>query len=192
MNETESLVSPASQPVLEAVAPQAQEAPAAPVSPDMIANQMAVEQRHASVLPGLIGALLGSIPGIIFWVILGQVGYIAGLCGFLMVRGAIFGYTKLAGAIDRRGEILATIVAVFMPLVSEYLGIVVSVYRTFHKVDGTTVADSFASVPFNLADPDIVRGLLTNLIIGYVLFAIGFIRINPKKKQTAGAQIPRL
>jgi hypothetical protein len=192
MNETESLVSPVSQPVLEAVAPQAQEAPAAPVSPDMIAKQMAVEQRHASVLPGLIGALLGSIPGVLLWIIIGQIGYIAGICGFLMVRGAIFGYTKLAGGIDRRGEILSTIVAVFMPLVAEYLGIAVSVYRTFHSVDGTTVADAFASVPLNLADPDIVRGLLINLVIGYVLFAISFIRIKPKESKLEQSKLPRL
>lgn len=192
MNETESFVSPASQPVLEAVAPQTQETAAAPVLPDMIAKQMAAEQRHASVLPGLIGALLGSIPGIIFWVILGQVGFIAGLCGWVMIQGAIFGYTKLAGGIDRRGRILATIVALLMPIVSEYLGIAVSVYRSFHESDGVTVAQALSSVPLYLAEPDVLQGIFFSLIIGYVFIASGFIRINPKQKKTAGAQFPQL
>jgi uncharacterized membrane protein len=135
---------------------------------------------------------LGVIPGVILWIVLGQLGYIAGICGWLMVRGAIFGYTKLAGAIDRKGEILATVVAVFMPLISEYLGIAVSVYRTYHTSDGLSVADAFASVPLNLSDPDILTSIATNLVIGYVLFAIGFIRFKPKQSKLEQSKIPRL
>ncbi|MBA4347326.1 MAG: hypothetical protein C0413_00530 [Clostridiales bacterium] len=187
MNETVSSVDSVSNTL-----PQQEYEVSSQVSPDAIASQMAVEQRHPSVLPGLIGALIGSIPGVILWIVLGQLGYIAGICGFLMVRGAIFGYTKLAGAIDRKGEIFSTIVAVFMPLISEYLGIAVSVYRAFHTSDGLTLADSFASVPLNLADSEILRGLAINLLIGYVLFAISFIRIKPKQSKLEQSKIPRL
>jgi len=187
MNETASPVATASEPM-----PQEESSAAVAAAPDLLASQMAAEQRHPSVLPGLIGALLGVIPGVILWIVLGQLGYIAGICGFLMVRGAIFGYTKLAGAIDRKGEIFATIVAVFMPLLSEYLGIAVSVYRTFHVSDGVTIGDAFASVPLNLADPEILRAVGTNLVIGYVLFAIGFIRFKPKQSKLEQSKIPRL
>ena len=190
MNETASPVTPITDAAQDAATAQEQ-APAINPADAMIGN-ITAEKRVASVLPGLIGALLGVIPGVLLWILLGQLGYIAGICGWLMVRGAIFGYTKLAGAIDRKGEIFATIIAVFMPLVSEYLGIAVSVYRTFHKVDGTTVLDSLASVPLNLSDPDILRGIIINLVIGYVLFAIGFIRFKPKQKSQPSGQIPRL
>lgn len=190
MNETASPVTPVVEAAQDA-APELATAPAITPADAMLGN-LAAEQREAAVLPGLIGALLGVIPGVLLWILLGQLGYIAGICGWLMVRGAIFGYTKLAGGIDRKGEIFATIIAVFMPLVSEYLGIAVSVYRTFHKVDGTTVLDSLASVPLNLSDPDILRGIIINLVIGYVLFAIGFIRFKPKQKSQPSGQIPRL
>lgn len=194
MNETDSLISANPETVSESIAPEAQAtAPVPPqFSPDAILNQLTAEKRAFPVLPGIVGALLGSIPGILLWIILGQVGFIAGICGWLMIRGAIFGYTKLAGGIDRRGEVLSTIVALLMPIVSEYLGIAVSVYRSFHESDGVTVAQALNSVPLYLGEPDVIQGVIFSLIIGYVLIAIGNIRINPKKKQTAGAQIPRL
>lgn len=192
MNETASPATPADETTQDAALEQPQTAATAINPAEAILGNLTAEKRAAAVFPGLIGALLGVIPGVVLWIILGQLGYIAGICGWLMVRGAIFGYTKLAGAIDRKGEIFATIIAVFMPLVSEYLGIAVSVYRTFHKVDGTTVLDSLASVPLNLSDPDILRGIIINLVIGYVLFAIGFIRFTPKQKNPQQSQLPRL
>ena len=192
MNEPASPVSPVPEAKQDAALEQAQTAAPAIDPVEAMLGNLAADKRDAAVFPGLIGALLGVIPGVVLWIILGQLGYIAGICGWLMVRGAIFGYTKLAGAIDRKGEIFATIIAVFMPLVSEYLGIAVSVYRTFHKVDGTTVLDSLASVPLNLSDPDILRGIIINLVIGYILFAVGFIRFKPKQKNPQASQLPRL
>lgn len=192
MNETESLDSTVSQPALEAVVQQAQEIPASPVSPDAMLGQLSAEKRAFPVLPGIVGALIGSIPGILLWILLGQVGFIAGICGWLMIRGAIFGYTKLAGGIDRRGQVFSTIVALFMPIVSEYLGIAVTVYRYYHESYGITVAEAIGSVPLFLAEPEVIQGVIFSLIIGYVLIAIGNIRIKPKQKQAAGEQIPRL
>ncbi|HML68069.1 MAG TPA: hypothetical protein PKA81_06680 [Clostridia bacterium] len=196
MNEPETLLSSPSEPSLDTSAqlsPDEQPASTAtPFSTEMILGQLSAEKSSYPVLPGLIGALLGSIPGVLAWVILGQVGFIAGICGWLMIRGAIFGYTKLAGGIDRRGEILSTIVALMMPIASEYLGLAVSIYRNFHESYGVTVGEAIRSVPLYLAEPDVLKGIILSLIIGYVLIAIGNIRINPKQKKAEPGQIPRL
>ena len=187
MNETASPVDSVSTTL-----PQQEYAESSQVSPDAIASQISIEERHPSILPGLIGALIGSIPGVLLWVIIGQLGYIAGICGWLMVRGAIFGYTKLGGGINKLGKFLASAVAFIMPLAAEYLGIAVSVYRAFHESDGVTVAQAFASVPYFLSEPDVSSGIITNLLIGYVLFAVSFIRFKPKEKETVASSIPRL
>lgn len=158
----------------------------APVQPssEAVLRSLSVEKRDVSIVSGLIGALLGSIPGVILWVIIGQLGYIAGICGFLMVRGAIFGYTKLAGGINKLGKFLAAAVAFLMPLVAEYLGIAVSIYRAFHESEGVTFAQSFAYIPYFLSEPKVVSGLVTSLLIGYLLFAASFINIKPMQKNT--------
>lgn len=187
MNETASPVESVSTtlPPLESTA-------SAQGSPSLIASQISIEERHPSVVPGLIGALIGSIPGVLLWVIIGQLGYIAGICGWLMVRGAIFGYTKLGGGINKLGKFLASAVAFIMPLVAEYLGVAVSVYRAFHESDGVTVAQAFASVPYFLSEPDVSSGIITNLLIGYVLFAVSFIHFKPKESKFEQSKIPRL
>ena len=196
MNETEPQGSTPSESVAEAAAQllpdELPDQTATPFSTEMILGQLSAEKSSYPVLPGLIGALLGSIPGVLAWVVLGQVGFIAGICGWLMIRGAIFGYTKLAGGIDRRGEILSTAVALLMPVVSEYLGLAVSIYRNFHESYGVTAGEAISSVPLYLAEPDVLRGIIFSLIIGYVLIAFGNIHINPKQKKTEPRQIPRL
>lgn len=193
MNETESLFS-ATEPAQESAYPQTpkDEPSATPLTPEAMLGQLSAEKRTFPVLPGLVGALLGSIPGILLWIILGQVGFIAGICGWLMIRGAIFGYGKLAGGIDRRGEVLSTLVALLMPIVSEYLGLAVSVYRAFHASYGVTLGEAIASVPLYLAEPDVVQGVIFSLIVGYVLIAVGNIRINPRQKKSGSSQIPKL
>ena len=191
MNETDLLPSSATEsaPVLQEESPAP---PAASLSQELTERQILAQQSDYPILPGIVGALLGSIPGILAWIVLGQVGFIAGICGWLMMRGAIFGYTKLAGGIDRRGEIIATIVALFMPIVSEYLGIAVSIFRNFHDSYGVTVGEAIGTVPLYLAEADVLQGVIFNLLIGYVLIAFGNIRIKPKEKAIAKGQFPQL
>lgn len=181
MNEPASPVVPVVEADAQASAMQYDPAPAQPSSEAILRN-LSAEKRDISIVSGLIGALLGSIPGVILWVIIGQLGYIAGICGFLMVRGAIFGYTKLAGGINKFGKFLAAAIAFLMPLVAEYLGIAVSIYRAFHESEGVTIAQSFTYVPYFLNEPEVVSGLVTNLLIGYLLFAASFINFKPKQK----------
>jgi hypothetical protein len=187
VNETDSLASP----VAEQGSSPADTTPAQ-FSPDAILTQVSAEKCSYPIMPGIVGALLGSIPGILAWIILGQVGFIAGICGWLMIRGAIFGYTKLAGGIDRRGKIISTIVALLMPIVSEYLGFAVTLYRNFHASYGITISDAISSVPLYFSEPDVIQSMLFSLVIGYVLIAVGNIRNNPKQKNAEKSQLPRL
>ncbi len=162
----------------------------APLSPDAILGQMSAEQRSLSVFGGVVGALLGCIPGVLLWIVLGQVGFIAGISGWLMIRGANFGYSKLAGGIDRRGQVISIVIALLMPIVSEYLGLGVTIYRAFHDSYGVTLAEAIRSVPLYLAEQDVIQSMIFTLIIGYVLIAFGNIRISPGKKRDA--QTPSL
>ncbi|MBE6862532.1 MAG: hypothetical protein E7497_06525 [Ruminococcus sp.] len=45
-----------------------------------------------TAVKGLVGAIVGAIPGMLVWIILGKMGYIAVLCGILLAFGSVFGY----------------------------------------------------------------------------------------------------
>lgn len=192
-NEENIQLYPDFKPETDAVSPSEQEtAQTQPLTPDAILSSITVEKRSFPVFSGLVGALLGSIPGILLWIVLGQVGFIAGICGWLMIRGAMFGYNKLAHGIDRRGEIFSTIVALFMPIVSEYFSVAVSVYRSFHETYGVTVMDAIDSVPLYLAEPDVLQSIIINLLIGYALIGLSFVRFKPRQQKQQVGGIPRL
>lgn len=78
-----------------------------------------VENPKGNLLLGILGALLGSIPGVIVWVVIYQLNFIAGISGFLMVYGAFYGYKKLGKRNDMIGIVISCIFAVIMIVVSE-------------------------------------------------------------------------
>lgn len=47
------------------------------------------------VLKGIIGAVIGAVPGIILWVLIGKMGFIASVCGLILSAGIVFGYSFL-------------------------------------------------------------------------------------------------
>ena len=48
----------------------------------------------SNVLAGLVGAFLGSLVGVVLWLVVYKLGYIAGISGAVMVICAMMGYNK--------------------------------------------------------------------------------------------------
>lgn len=71
-------------------------------------------------IKGFVGAVVGAVPGILLWIILGKLGYIAVVCGILLAFGSAYGYnlmTKKGSLSPTVGIIIClgiVIVAVFM------------------------------------------------------------------------------
>lgn len=47
------------------------------------------------LLKGILGAAIGALPGMLLWIILGKVGFVASACGLLLALGVVFGYTLM-------------------------------------------------------------------------------------------------
>ena len=54
-----------------------------PIREDSVLNE---------VLKGILGALVGAVPGILLWVVIGRVGFIAAICGAVLAGGTVAGY----------------------------------------------------------------------------------------------------
>lgn len=48
------------------------------------------EMSLITVIKGIIGALLGTLPSVMLWVALGKTGYVAAICGFFMILGEMY------------------------------------------------------------------------------------------------------
>lgn len=76
------------------------------------------EEKSPVLLP-VLGAVIGSIPGMILWAIVGSLGVTWALLGLLIVAGAFIGYEKLGGdAATKQGLIACTAVI----LIAVYCG----------------------------------------------------------------------
>lgn len=48
-----------------------------------------------TLVKGILGALIGALPGMALWIIIGKAGYIAVACGLLLAIGTVVGYSMM-------------------------------------------------------------------------------------------------
>lgn len=133
----------------------------------------APEPKPINVPLGILGALIGSLIGVIAWLVIYNLGFIAGITGFIMAVCCFKGYEMLGGRIDRQGLWIALIIAVVMLAVAEMLSLgleIMSVYNDYYDM-GLTIFDAMQAVPYFLGDSDILWAVIKDLAFGYIFMA---------------------
>ncbi len=113
-----------------------------------------------NVLLGLIGAIIGVLLGSILWVIIGQVGFIAGIAGYAIVFCGMKGYTMLGGTLSKTGIVICIILSVLAILGAEMVSLKISADRELHGL---------YSMAELLAEPEIIAIVIKDLAVGYIL-----------------------
>ena len=75
-------------------------------------------QKHEKVLPGIAGALIGSLIGAFLTVLLAQLGFVSVLAGFVMAVCTFKGYELLGGKMTKKGIVICTLIMCFMTYMS--------------------------------------------------------------------------
>lgn len=73
-----------------------------------------------TILKGIAGAVIGVIPGMLVWIVLGKLGFVASAVGLLMAGGIIFGYSLMT----KKGEVpiaISIAICAVVMIVSIYL-----------------------------------------------------------------------
>ncbi len=147
------------------------------------APEQAPQSEH--VLAGIGGALLFSLGGVAVYVLLYQFGFIAWLSVTATYGLASLGYALFSG--NRKTKSLASwlvpiIITVIMLLVSEYVAVVVALYREY-KSAGYDVAliDVARAMPEFFKDAEIRKliwkDLAVSLVIGAIILVSNLIRM---------------
>ena len=113
-----------------------------------------------NVLLGLIGAIIGVLLGSILWVIIGQVGFIAGIAGYAIVFCGMKGYAKLGGSLSKTGIVICIILSILPIVAAEMASLKVTADRELHGL--YTMAEL-------LAEPEIIGIVIKDLAVGYIL-----------------------
>lgn len=76
--------------------------------------QSTVGQTQERVLPGILGALLCSLAGVVFMVLLRQIGYVSSLSGIIMLACTAWGYAHFGKAMSTKGILFSILIVIAM------------------------------------------------------------------------------
>lgn len=87
---------------------------------DDFGPKLSGESQLVTLLKGIVGAIVGALPGFGLWIIVGKAGYVASAIGLLLAFGSVCGYTFMASK-NELPAIYGIIVCVIVMLVMVYL-----------------------------------------------------------------------
>lgn len=108
--------------------------------------EQAKKTRQENVAAGLVGALLGSLAGVLCTVVIGQMGYVTSISGLVMAVGALKGYELLGGRLSKTGAVISSLLILIMTLLAHRLTWAIALTSVIH-VD---VLECFRAIPILL------------------------------------------
>ncbi len=156
-----------------------------------VANNIAEKQaehtaKSEKIMFGAVGALLGSLIGVAAIVIIGQLGYVAAISGFLLAICTLKGYEMFAGKMTKKGIIISLAIMIAMTLFGNHLDWAIFVAREL----GINVFDAFSLVS-SIADETSYMANLGMIALFAVIGSVGSI-IAAFKAQGAKLALVRL
>ena len=150
-------------------------------------NQMEAERQSRlsvkSNLPlGIIGALIGSLPGVALWIIMLQGHWIAGVAGMIIFLGAMKGYDMLGKNVDRKGVVVCALITVVMVFLANDFALRLS-YILQYDTSFEYVNRRWSRI---LEEGDNMSIYIGNLAMGYFLSAIGLVGTIKQSFRNAG------
>lgn len=124
-----------------------------------------------NLLGGIIGAVLGAVLGGILWILVGQLGYISGVAGLIIVLCSIKGYQILGKSISRKGILICILLSLVIISLAEYVSNGILIYQAY-KTDGATLKDGLQLVPEMWKYPELRNGMIQDLAVGYIFAAV--------------------
>lgn len=134
--------------------------------------EASIETPKQSNMPlGIVGAFIGSLIGVAAWILIYKLGFVAGITGFVMAFCCIKGYELLGKSIDKKGAIIAVVIAVLMLFVGEMGALALEIYDAFKDYYVINLWDAITSIPYFLEDSEVMGAVVEDLLFGYAFMA---------------------
>lgn len=109
--------------------------------------------RQENVVAGIVGALLGTLVGVVCTVVIGQMGYVASISGLIMAVGALKGYELLGGRLSKKGAVISSVLVLVMTYLAHRLSCAIALTDALNR----GVFECFRLVP-DLVDLGVIEG----------------------------------
>ncbi|MDE5737964.1 MAG: hypothetical protein K2H93_06340 [Oscillospiraceae bacterium] len=123
---------------------------------------------------GILGAVIGSIPGILLWILLGYIGFTASIVGFVIAFGILFGYNLLCSDIDKTGMIICIIVLLIAIYIGEHMTWSIVVYKSLKEYsEEITLGDCIKNLSSILKLIEMKGDFIFSVVKGYLFGLLG-------------------
>ena len=142
-------------------------------------------EKPENMLTGIVGALLGAVIGAGVIILLGQLGFVSALSGFILAVCTLKGYELLGGKLSVKGIIISLVLLLVTPYLADRLDWAIVIMQEF-SAEGVTFGEAFAAVPALIEEGAIVQSeYIKNLLMLYAFTILGafstFKGLLPKK-----------
>ena len=121
---------------------------------------------------GIVGALIGAIPGAILIILLGTLGYAACVSGAVLFLGVFYLYRMLSGSVNNFNKIDWTIV-IGVCVIGVFLSVKASYALKISTILGTSFGDAFSNLSEILTLAEIKGKFIVSLLITYLSAFVG-------------------
>ncbi len=101
-----------------------------------------MQEKSENVVFGSVGALLGSLVGVLSIVVIGQLGYVAAISGVILAVCTLKGYEKFGGKLSKMGVMISIAIMAAMVIFGNRLDWAVAIAMEFDQ----NIFDAFAAV----------------------------------------------
>lgn len=139
-----------------------------------------------NIFLGIIGSVIGCIPGILLWILFGFIGIEPGIAGIAITMGSAVFYKKFAHNIKLPGIIISTVIGLFMVFVAHELNSAIYIYNLYKDEYIISLFDAYKAIPYYLKTiKDFPKLFTSGLISGYILSVIGIFTSYSLQRQNA-------
>ncbi len=134
---------------------------------------------HENIAAGIVGAFLFALIGAALYFGLYQIGFIAGICGFVMFILANFGYGLFCGSknsVSTARIITCIVITVIMIALAEYLCLSFELFNVFRE-EGEPISFTTAlrMIPYVIGDKEVLGPVVLELLFAYGLSAVAIV-----------------
>lgn len=158
----------------------------AKIEQDFKDKQIELNEIDSNPVTGSLGAVCGSLLGVIAWVVLSANNLFACLAGIAILFFAYKGYEMLGIRIDKKGFIISTVIACIMIFLGNHLACSWSIMDAA-KLDGHSIGEIL--LLWNIIrSSNMIITYVISLIAGYLItFALGFKIIKSTYRKSIGS-----
>lgn len=141
---------------------------------EQLVNEAQAQEKSKPVnmVAGIVGAMIGVLIGVVLWVLIYQMGYIAGIAGFVMMICAIKGFELLGGRLNIPGMIISIVMVLLAVYFAHNIAIAFSIMQ---EMDKASFGDAYKYIPYLMDYGEFSSAYYHDLIMGYGLTIVAII-----------------